>query len=103
VDRLRRARRLLAPPLVCPRTRKGNRPGVQSPRQDGPERRGEAAGAKEPNDAKERSVIIPLDADDALRALARFSYSGEPDEDAADAAGEADGRARAREADDAAG
>jgi hypothetical protein len=27
--------------------------------------------------AKERSVVIPLDADAAMRALARFRYSGE--------------------------
>jgi hypothetical protein len=47
---------------------------VQRPRQEPAERpaRGEEK-------AKERSVVIPLDDDDAMRALARFAYSGEGD------------------------
>jgi hypothetical protein len=66
---------------------------VESPRQDGPERPREGAGAaKETNEAKERSLVIPLDAEDALRALARFAYSGDGGEDADDAPGEGERR-----------
>ena len=32
--------------------------------------------------AKERSVVIPLDDEDAMRALARFAYSGQGDREA---------------------
>jgi hypothetical protein len=47
---------------------------VQRPRRDQAERP-----ERSEKKAKERSVVIPLDDEDAMRALARFAYSGEGD------------------------
>jgi hypothetical protein len=62
---------------------------VERPRHDDRERAAESATAeaKEATEAKQRSVLIPLDAEDALRALGRFAYSGDGDEDEDDSEG----------------
>ncbi|HEY4452216.1 MAG TPA: hypothetical protein VGN13_11570 [Solirubrobacteraceae bacterium] len=53
---------------------------VERPRRDQTERPGRSK-----EKAKERSLVIPLDDEDAMRALARFAYSGEGDGELQDA------------------
>jgi hypothetical protein len=58
---------------------------VERPGRDPAERPDRSA-----EETKERSVVIPLDDEDAMRALARFSYSGEGDGESQGSTGRAE-------------